>query len=217
MTAMTSREMTDAPVPRDEHVPTADQFVMLRGTWETYQSLLDARGERSSPRIAFLDGVVQLMSPSRDHESIKSLLGDLVKAYCVEFDIAYTSAGSWTLRDELVEAGLEPDDCFVFGDHPRRKQRPDLAIEVIWTRGGLEKLEIYRRLGIPEVWFWDHGEISVHALRRSRRRGNQAPDSAYVVVERSIGLPEIDLGLVARLATVEPHTAALQQLRAALR
>jgi len=41
-----------------------------------------------------------------------------------------------TLRKRLQKAGLEPDNCFIFGDEPRRKRKPDLAIEVIWTSGG---------------------------------------------------------------------------------
>jgi Uma2 family endonuclease len=44
-------------------------------------------------------------------------------------------------------------------------QRPDLAIEVIWTSGGLDKREIYRALGVREVWFWRKGRLTVHALR----------------------------------------------------
>src|SRR5262245_26721362 len=43
-------------------------------------------------------------------------------------------------------------------------ERPDLAIEVVWTSGGLNELEIYRKLGVREVWFWRRGRLSVHAL-----------------------------------------------------
>lgn len=43
--------------------------------------------------------------------------------------------------------------------------RPDLAIEVIWTSGGLDKREIYRARGVPELWFWRRGVITVYALR----------------------------------------------------
>jgi hypothetical protein len=75
--------MTDKPVPLVDYVPTADQFVALRGTWATYEALLAARGERSRPRIAYLDGVVQLMTTSQDHELIKFAMGHLVAEYCL--------------------------------------------------------------------------------------------------------------------------------------
>lgn len=203
---MTAR-MTDAPVPLEDYVPTADQFVMLSGDWATYEALLDARGERSCPRIAYLDGVLQLMSPSFDHETIKFALGHLVAEYCLENHVAFTGAGSWTLRNKLKKAGLEPDDCFIFGNTPRRKRKPDLAIEVTWTSGGIEKLEIYRRLGVGEVWFWEKNQIAVYVLGNAR----------YVKSTTSACLPDADLTLLARLAVVEPTSAAILELREILR
>ncbi|MEG4506483.1 Uma2 family endonuclease [Microcoleus sp. F6_B4] len=38
-----------------------------------------------------------------------------------------------------------------------KKAIPDLAIEVVFTSGGIDKLQLYKRLGIPEVWFWEDG------------------------------------------------------------
>lgn len=56
------------------------------------------------------------------------------------------------------ERGAEPDECYVFGEDPD-PERPDLAIEVIWISGGMNKLEIYRALGVAEVWHWRRGRI----------------------------------------------------------
>ena len=57
-----------------------DRVVLLQDVaWEDYERLLELRGERSVPRIAFLDGVVELMSPSLPHESLKSRIGQLVE------------------------------------------------------------------------------------------------------------------------------------------
>ena len=33
------------------------------------------------------------------------------------------------------------------------KEIPELAIEVVYTSGGIDILKIYRRLGVKEVWF----------------------------------------------------------------
>lgn len=207
MTAMVSHRMTDAPVPVEEHVPTADQFIMLHGDWETFEALLAVRGERSGPRIAFLDGVVELMSPSYDHEYISSVIGHMTGVYCSAKKIAWSSARSWTLKDRLTESGLEPDDCFLFGDDPRSKLRPDLAIEVKWTSGGIKKLEIYRRLGVAEVWFWDKGVITPYVLDRDM----------YVAADRSRCLPDLDLALVCRFIPVLPTSAAIEQFLEAVR
>jgi hypothetical protein len=55
------------------------------------------------------------------------------------------------------------------------------VIEVVWTSGGLGKLEIYRRLGVGEFWQWKRGRIQVHLLvagvqhRRTRHTRPHAP------------------------------------------
>jgi Uma2 family endonuclease len=205
MAAMTAK-MTTAPVPIGEHVPTADGRVVLYGIdWSGFERLVELRGERSAPRLAYLDGMVEIMSPSRGHEGMKSLIGRLVDAYCLDRGIVLKPFGSWLLKEEPKEAGVEPDECFVFGK--ALLDRPDLAIEVTWTSGGIEKLEIYRRYGVPEVWFWEDDAISVHIL---------GPDG-YTANTRSARLPELDLDLVCRLARCETLNEAIEGLRAAYR
>jgi Uma2 family endonuclease len=70
--------------------------------------------------------------------------------------------GAWLLKHAPKEAGLEPDDCYIIGDLD--KPVPDLAVEVVWTSGGIGKLEVYRRLGVGEVWFWKDDAITFHVL-----------------------------------------------------
>lgn len=77
---------------------------------------------------------------------------------------------------------MEADECYVFGP-PKRKRRPDLAIEVVWTSGGIDKLDVYRKLGVHEVWYWEEGHIRIHLLRGTR----------YEPVTRSEALPGVDL------------------------
>jgi Uma2 family endonuclease len=207
MAAMIS-QMRTIPVSLDEYVPEPGQRIILEGVdWDRYESLLALRRERSRPKLAYLDGAVEIMSTTREHEGLKSVIGQLVEAYCLERDVDFSAYGSWTLKRQIRRAGAEADECYVFGKQPLDKARPDLAIEVVWTSGGLDKLEIYRRLEVGEVWFWKRGEITVHVLGP---RG-------YAAHERSLCLPELDLALVCRLALVEPMSDAIKQLRAALR
>jgi len=156
--------VTNRISPHDE-APNDDHVVLLHNAaWSDYQRVLELRGDRSVPRLAYLEGVLQLMSPSRDREAIKSLIGCLVEVWCLEHNIEFSVFGSWTLESKQDERGVEPDECYIFGD-PRGVQRPHLAIEVIWTSGGLDKREIYRKLGVAELWFWRRGRIVVHVLR----------------------------------------------------
>lgn len=70
--------------------------------------------------------------------------------------------GSWTLKGKKKDRAAEADECYIFGTEPR--DRPQLAIEVEWTRGGIDRLEIYRKLGVEEVWYWRKGAIQVYVL-----------------------------------------------------
>jgi Uma2 family endonuclease len=182
-----------------------DRFVHLRGvTWADYQRLLEIRGESSSPRFTYLEGVVEIMSPSREHESLKSILGRLVETYCQVRGVEFDGYGSWTLESKEAERGAEPDECYVFGDI-REPAVPHLAIEVVWTSGRLDKLQVYRKLGVREVWIWRRGTLSAYALR----------DDSYEEILASEVLPGIDLPELARfVATSREGKAASQVMRA---
>jgi Uma2 family endonuclease len=145
--------------------PSRDRIQRLPDvSWEDYQRLLGMRGEGSVPRIAFLEGAVELMSPSQPHESLASRIGRLIEVWCLEKGVEFRAVGSWTLKNKRRRAGAEADECYIFGTEPKPR-RPHLAIEVVWTSGGLKKLEIWRRLDVPEDWFWRRGVLSVHVLR----------------------------------------------------
>lgn len=65
-----------ALVPENVPRPEPDSIILLHGaTWADYQRLLELRGDKSLPRVAYLEGVLELMSPSLSHEVIKSMPG----------------------------------------------------------------------------------------------------------------------------------------------
>jgi Uma2 family endonuclease len=140
------------------------------------------------------------MSPSKDHERAKSYIGRLVEAYALERGIDLSPYGAWTLKSGVKQAGAEPDECYIIGGN-QNKELPDVAIEVIWTSGGIDKLEIYRRLGVEEVWFWQKGRIDVHVMIGER----------YERFDRSRLFPDLDL---AHLCTFLDRPTAMQAVRA---
>ncbi|MGE0712302.1 MAG: Uma2 family endonuclease [Planctomycetota bacterium] len=185
----------------------SDARVVLRNaTWADYQRILELRGESASPRVAYLEGVLELVSPSRRHDYVKSMLGRLIEAWCRETGVEITPYGSWTIESKESERGAEADECYVLGD-VEDPERPDLALEVVVSSGGIDKLEIWRKLGVREVWFWQEGALSVHALR----------GESYVALEASELLPGVDLGLLLRFVDVRPMTRAVREYVAALR
>ena len=114
---------------------TFDHFVYLRDvSWKEYEALLSMRGERSVPRITYLNGMLELMSPSRYHEGDKKKLARIIEAWAEEMDIPLEGIGSWTLKNSKEERGVEPDEWYTVRRVPQSDEdRPDFAIEVIWT------------------------------------------------------------------------------------
>ena len=171
-----------------------------------YNALEQARGENAGPRLTFFKGVLEIMSPSVHHELLKKRLARLIEVYAEEKDIALEGCGSWTLKDRAKEAGLEPDECYVVGSVDD-SDRPDFAIEVVWTSGGVSKLEVYRALGVPEVWFWQDDKLSFFHLRGGK----------YHRAVRSKYLPKLDPALLAHAMAAPSQTSALRAFRGKLR
>ncbi len=158
----------------------ADQLVTLQNVdWKGYVALLRIRGERSRPRMIYLDGTVSLMSPSRTHEEMASRLGDLVKVVVEEFDIPCKSTRSTTFRRKPREAGVEGDESFYIAGLPRIRGKktldlrvdppPDLAIEAVYSHAAEAALEVYRRLRVPEVWVAEQNRVSIRVLDARHR------------------------------------------------
>jgi len=148
---------------------------------------------------------LELMSPSVDHEQIKKFIARLVEAYADARELDLNGYGSWTVKEAPSERGLEPDECYVLGTH--RPEMPDLAIEVIWSSWTIDKLEVYRGLGVREVWLWRDGSIEVLGL----------VDERYENQPRSQLLPGLDLEELARIVREEPNqTRAARDFRRSL-
>ena len=65
-------------------------------TWTQYDALLFELGDSPYYRVAYLDGVLEIVSPSRRHENVKSRTGDLLVIYFLETDTEYFPTGSTT-------------------------------------------------------------------------------------------------------------------------
>ena len=182
-----------------------DQIIVFHDvTWKDYEHVLAMRGDKSAPRIAYLEGELEIMSPSRDHERIKSFIRCLVETWCIDRDVELTPFGSWTLQGKKQDCAVEADECYVFGTEPR--ELPHLAVEVEWSRGGVDELRIYQKLGVEEVWIWRKGVIEVNVLA----------GGTFARSERSRILPDLDLALVASMLGHDTLTQAVRAFRKAL-
>jgi Uma2 family endonuclease len=185
---------------------TEDQRIVLNDvSWADFELILQIRGDQAGVRVTYLNGVLELMTPSVDHEGIKTTIARLLEAYAEENGLPFNGFGSWTLKNAVRARALEPDECYSLS--LGRPKSPDLAIEVVWTPGGIDKLDVYRGLGIREVWFWRNGVIEVRALTGDGYEGR----------ERSELLPALDLAQLARYIDPEDQTESVRRYRQALR
>lgn len=188
--------------PTREVSPSEEPRIVLRGvSWAAYVGLRDAI-ESSTVRMTYLRGVLEIMSPSRAHGVEKKQIARLLELFCLERDIPLFGYGSTTLREEKKKRGLEADECYARGQD---KATPDVALEVVKTHGSIDKLDVYRGLGVREVWVFEDGRFTIFALGAD----------GYAVAPASVVLPEVPLE---RLAALEADQhAALRTLRDELR
>lgn len=199
------------PLPQPADPSTMDHFVYLHADWRGYEQLLALRGENAVPRITYLKGLIELMSPSRYHELDKTRFARLLEAWSEEAGIALEGYGSWTLKEEAQDRGAEADECYTVRRVAKSDDdRPDIAIEVVWTSGGINKLEVYRKLGVREVWFYERGTLRFFALRRG------SADERYDEIALSELLPELPVALLLAAMQEPDQASAVRALRTAL-
>lgn len=155
-------------------IPSGQHVVLQDVNWESFEKILTELGdERNSPKIAYNEGTLQLMSPLAIHEFDKRIIGVFVEILLESLDIEFSALGSTTLKSEKVHKGVEPDECFYIQNElkVRGKERldlnqdppPDLAIEIDITSH--TELEIYEKLNVPELWRFDGKNLEILILQ----------------------------------------------------
>jgi Uma2 family endonuclease len=165
-----------------ETVKTQPSKLVLDGiSWEKFEQIETTFQDIEGVRFIYLDGELEIiMSPSKAHEDAKSTIGLLLEAYMRAKKIRFYTRGSATLGNKEITGRKEPDESYNIHS---KKDIPDLVIEVIVTSGDINILEIYRRIGISEVWFYQDNLLTVYTLKNER----------YIKVNQSKLLPNLNL------------------------
>jgi Uma2 family endonuclease len=165
---------------------TTDQRIVHYGTWEQFKFI--QKGFEGSPgvRLSYYNGTIEILMPGQDHETFARVIGYLVTTFLVEQGIFFKPTGAMTQEKSGV-VSAQADESYCIGSV---KPIPDLSIEVVFTSGGISKLERYKALGVPEVWFWEDGLLKLYHLR----------DGNYELIDRSElpGLNDLDVDLLKR-------------------
>ncbi len=175
-------------------------------SWPEYEGLLKSLGNKHpSLRLTYLEGSLEIMTTSPEHERIKTLLARLVEIWAMERDVQLEGYGSATFRRKAAKRGLEPDECYVLGG--KLVDVPDIAIEVVHRHGGIDKLAVYQGLGVPEVWFWENETVVPYVLGKK----------GYRKLRASRLLPDLDLAQLGDFVRgAKDQTSAVKAFRAAL-
>jgi Uma2 family endonuclease len=176
------------------HVPPGQRVLLENVTWTELEAILEELGEHRAARIAYDRGTLEIMAPLPEHEDNKEIISDLVKALLEELDIEFRCLGSTTFKNQFMEQGIEPDQCFYIQNEAliRGKKRldltidppPDLALEIDVT--SRTHPNIYQALKVPELWRFENGKLQINLL----------VDGNYVVSQSSLNfsnLPLIDV------------------------
>ena len=184
-------------------------------SWQQLEEIDAALSKFGRFRLAYLDGTLEIMPVSTDHEDFKKTIAILLEAYMRAAGIRFYGRGGPTLATQEQDARKEPDESYNIGT---RKPHPELVIEVVFTSGGVDKLEIYRKLGVTEVWFWEDGSLAIYILESFFEDAPLQNTSIqrYTKVAKSSLLPYLPIETFLRYITYHDQYDAVTEFLAEL-
>jgi Uma2 family endonuclease len=179
---------------------TQSELIVLTGVrWLTYKALALDLAEKPSKKLAYDQGILEIMTPLPEHEISKKLLGRVVELTTEILGLEILSLGSTTWSREDLQRGIEPDECYYILKEALVRGKldfdlnidppPDLAIEIDISSSSLNRLSIYAALGISEIWRFDSRNLFIYVLT----------DGVYQTRERSQVLPTISRAMLLEL------------------
>ena len=178
--------------------PAETRMVLENVAWATFVELANQR-RGSVPRMTYDIGVLEMMSPKRQHENLSRLIGRMVEAYSESRDIEIISLKSMTVKRSDLKRAFESDESYYIAHAVQLLEKeeldfesdppPDLVIEVEITTSAIDKMQLFAKMQIPEVW--RHNGQSLQMFRLVE--GN------YLSIESSSQLPELQAALMNRM------------------
>lgn len=175
--------------------PAETRTVLEHVRWETFLELADGRSG-SVPRMTYDRGVLELMTPFRQHENIGRLIGRMVETYSEVRGIEIASCASTTFKRFDLDRAFEPDESYYIAHAELIRPRdevdlsidppPDLVIEVELTSSAIKKLKLFAVMGVPEVWRHDGTKLWMARLVAGE----------YQQIESSLGLPGLSAATI---------------------
>ncbi|PSB61552.1 hypothetical protein C7B61_15760 [filamentous cyanobacterium CCP1] len=179
--------------------PAEQRFIHTGVTWGNFKTIQQGFADSPDIRLFYYAGGLEILSPSPEHEIVKGNIGYLIEDYLLGKGVDFVATGSFSQEREAV-AAVQADESYCFG---ARKPIPDLAIEVVFTSGGPDKLKRYAALGVAEVWLWEAGRIRVYRLQ----------PGGYQPASESQYAKGINLDRLAQYAAIESRPQSVKAFR----
>jgi Uma2 family endonuclease len=156
--------------PADAHTP---REARSRGA-HPQEELLKVFAPKRGVRLTYDNEDLEIMVPSLEHDFADRFLAMLIPILTEEFGLPMRPGGSATMRKKKNLKGIEADDIFWIANAAKLAgvkeldlnvlPPPDLAIEVDVSRSSMNRLKIYAKLGVPEVWRLDGDSLVFYTL-----------------------------------------------------
>ena len=150
------------------------RIVLENVRWETFLELSEQR-RGSVPRMTYDNGVLEMMSPRRQHENIGRLIGRIIETYSEVLEIEIQSVASTTFKRKELKKAFEADESYYVqhAEQIRPKEEldlavdppPDLVVEVEITSSAIQKFKLFAAMGVPEVWRHDGDHLEMFRLQ----------------------------------------------------
>jgi len=138
-------------------------------SWQEFTSLLEELGEKRHSRLAYHQGLLEIISPLALQEKPNRILAYIVVTLLEYMELDWEDFGSTTLKRPKI-AGIEPDTCFYIQNAARMRAGknldlsesppPDLAIECDLT--SQTAIDAYHAIQVPEVWIYANEQITIY-------------------------------------------------------
>ena len=172
--------------------PEEERGVMRGVSWNLYDRLTDAIGERSSIRVAFDGKDVEIMVVGPVHEGVRGLLDVFVSEVCRGPGPRFSPAWLDDLEAGGGRAWARSPTCPIASTRRRWRSAgrltrvalndgavfpiPDLMVEIDISPPKVDRDAIYSKLRPPEVWRFSDDAVSIEHL---------GADGKYVVADAS--------------------------------
>lgn len=159
--------------------PLSETRTVLKNiSWLTFKAMLADMGNERNSRLAYDNGIVEIMTPLMPHEHSNRLIEGFILVLCEEMGLEVKTTGSLTLTRDDLEKGGEPDSSYYIQHEylVRNKENidlnqdppPDLVLEVDYSKPKIDKLSLYAAMGIPEFWRYNGTKLRVYTLTENQ-------------------------------------------------